>query len=190
MQSRPGGAEAAATILRLPEIRLGSLVLAQVGALGIAPEAPPFPPSPGEAAVQGDLFDWYSKKAPEPVIGWLGGNVLKGFRVTIDSPRRMTYWERQGDPDPHDLDQVGVTLERRPNQEGYFIAGIAERDGKPTVEGVRTGDKLVAVDVLDVKGATRGAIFSALHGKAGSVRVLTLERDGNPVTIRARTTAF
>jgi len=190
MQTRAGGAEARATILRVPEIRLGSLRLEQIGALGIAPEAPPFPPAPGESKVQGNFFDWYSKKAPEPVVGWLGGNVLKGFRVTIDFPRHMTYWERESDLDPNDLDQVGVTLERRDTEKGYFIAGIAEKDGKPTVEGIRVGDKLVQVDNVRLEDATRGAVFSALHGKSGTVRVLILERNGKQVTVSAKTSAF
>ena len=188
MQTRPGGAEANGTILRIPEIRLGSLRLAQIGALGIAADAPPFPPVPGEPGVQGDLFDWYSRKAPRPVIGWLGGNVLKGFRLTIDFPRHMTYWQRQRDLDPHDLDQVGVTLERRDN--GYFIAGVAEKDGQATVEGVRAGDRLVQVDAFRLDGATRGAVFSALHGRPESVHSLIVERGGKLVTVPTKVTAF
>jgi PDZ domain-containing protein len=126
----------------------------------------------------------------EPVIGWLGGNVLKGFRVTIDCPGHMTYWERQSDLDAHDLDQVGVTLETRDDQPGFFIAGIATKRGAPTVEGARIGDRLVQVDDLRLDGATRGALFSALHGKPGSVRLLTLERDGKRVTVPTRISAF
>jgi hypothetical protein len=188
MQTRTDGAEARATILRLPEIKLGSLSLKQIGALGIAPEAPPIPPAPGQSKVEGDFFDWYSKKAPEPVIGWLGGNVLRGFRLMIDFPRRMTYWERASDLDPHDLYQVGVTLEKR--SEGYFIAGIAEKSGKPTVDVVRVGDKLIQVDNVLLSGATRGAIFAALHGEPGSVRMLVLEKDGQQLTLPAKVTAF
>jgi hypothetical protein len=188
MQTREDGAEAKATILRLPEISFGSLHLAQIGVMGISPAAPPFPPAPGESKVGGNFFDWYSKKAPEPVIGWLGGNVLKSFRLMIDFPNQITYWQRERDLDPHDLDQVGVTLEKRGAD--YFIAGVAERDGKPTVEGIRIGDKLLQVDNLWLNGATRGAIFSALHGKPGTVRVLILEREGKRVTLRAETTAF
>ena len=190
MQSRTGRAQARATILRVPEIRLGSLHLEQIGVLGITPEAPPFPPAPGESKVQGDFFDWYSKKAPEPVIGWLGANVLKGFRVTIDFPRRTTYWERESDLDPHDLDQVGVTLETRDTEKGYFIAGIAEVNGKRTVDGIRIGDRLVQIDDLRLADATRGAIFAALHGKPGTVRMLILEREGKQLTAPAKTSAF
>ena len=188
MQSRTGSAQARATILRLPEIKLGSLSLKQVGALGIAPEAPPIPPAPGQSKVEGSFFDWYSKKAPEPVIGWLGGNVLRGFRLMIDFPRRTTYWERVSDPDPHELDQVGVTLEKR--SDDYFIAGIAQKSGKLTVDTVRVGDTLIQVDDVVLGSATRGAIFAALHGKAGEVRMLVVERDGQQLTVPAKVTAF
>jgi len=188
MQTRTDGAEARATILRLPEIRFGSLQLKQIGALGISAEAPPIPPAPGESVVHGDFFDWYSKKSPEPVVGWIGGNVLKGFRIMIDFPRRMIYWERQIELDPHDLDQVGVTLEKRDT--GYFIAGIAQKDGKPTVDAVRVGDRLIQVDDLQLSNATRGAIFAALHGKPGTVRTLVVERDGKRLNVAAKITAF
>jgi len=188
MQTRTDGAEARATILRLPEIRFGSLQLKQVCALGISAEAPPIPPAPGESAVEGDFFDWYSKKAPEPVIGWIGGNVLKGFRVMIDFPRRIIYWEQQTELDPHDLDQVGVTLEKR--GAGYFIAGIAQKDGKPTADAVRVGDRLIQVDDLQLSDATRGAIFAALHGKPGSARTLVVERDGKRLNVVTKITAF
>jgi hypothetical protein len=188
MQTRTDGAEARATILRLPEIRLSSLGLKQIGVLGIAPGAPPFPPAPGENKVPGSFFDWYSRKAPESVIGWIGGNVLRGFRLTIDFPQHMTYWESEDELDPHDLDQVGVTLEKRAN--GYFIAGIAEKGGKPSVDAVRAGDKLIQIDNVIVTEATRGAVFAALHGKPGAIRMLVLERDGKRIRVPAKVSPF
>jgi hypothetical protein len=188
MQTRTDSAEARATILRLPEIRLSSLELKQIGALGIAPAAPPFPPAPGENKVQGSFFDWYSRKAPESVIGWIGGNVLKRFRLTIDFPQHMTYWESENELDPHDLDQVGVTLEKRAN--GYFIAGIAEKDGRPSVDAVRAGDKLIQIDNIILTDATRGAVFAALHGKPGAIRMLVLEREGKRLRVPAKVSSF
>ena len=188
MQTRTDGAEASATILRLPEIRLSSLELKQIGVLGIAAGAPPFPPAPGENKVQGSFFDWYSRKAPESVIGWIGGNALKAFRLMIDFPQHMTYWESENGFDPHDLDQVGVTLEKRPN--GYFVAGIAKQDGKPSVDAVRVGDKLIQIDNVIVVDATRGAVFTALHGKPGAIRMLVLERDGKRLKVPAKVSSF
>ena len=103
----------------------------------------------------------------------------------------MTYWERVSDLDPHDLDQVGITLETRDNVKGYFIAGIATTmDGKPAVQNVRVGDKLLQVDDVVLSDATRGAIFSALHGEAGTTRTLLLERDGKQIRVAVSTNAF
>jgi len=114
--------------------------------------------------------------------------VLKNFRVMIDFPQCIIYWEQQTELDPHDLDQVGVTLEKRDTD--YFIAGIAEKDGKSTVDAVRAGDRLIQVDDLQVSSATRGAIFAALHGRPGSVRTLVVERDGRRLNVPAKVTAF
>jgi C-terminal processing protease CtpA/Prc len=58
------------------------------------------------------------------------------------------------------------------------------------VDGIRIGDKLVQVDDLRLADATRGAIFAALHGKPGTVRMLILERDGKQLTVPAKTSAF
>jgi len=190
MQVRPDGAEARAVILRLPEIQLGSLLLQQVGAVGIDRAAPPIPPAPHEQIVHGNFFEWYSKKTPEPVIGWIGGNVLKNFRVTFDFPRRTIYFERENKADFYDLNQVGITLETHDGQKGYFIAGVALKDIRPTVDGVAVGDRLVKIDDLDLSNATRGAIFSALHGDPGDIRVLTLERNGRQLKVIAKVTAF
>jgi len=188
MQTGSDDAEARAEILRLPEIRLSSLKLRQIGMLGIAPQMPPVPPIPGESKLTGNFFDWYSQKAPEPVIGWLGGNVLKGFRLMIDFPRHMTYWERESDLDPHDLDQIGVTLEKRNG--GYFIAGIAHKSGKPVLDRVQVGDKLILIGDVRVSDVTRGAIFAALHGEPGSVRLLVLERGSRRLIVPAKITSF
>jgi hypothetical protein len=49
---------------------------------------------------------------------------------------------------------------------------------------------LVQVDDLRLADATRGAIFSALHGEPGTVRLLILERDGKQFTLQAKTSAF
>ncbi|HEU5336422.1 MAG TPA: hypothetical protein VFU27_10680 [Terriglobales bacterium] len=190
MQMNPGGAEANATLVRVPELSLGDLHLNRIGVLGIAPQAPPFPAVPGNGKVQGDFFDWYSEKAPGPVIGWLGANVLKGFRVMIDYPRHITYWEREKGFDASDLDQVGVTLETPDNAKGYFIAGIARKEGKPTVEGIHIGDKLVEIDGIPLQGRTRGGVLAALHGKPGTSRILTVVRGGTRVTLQARVTSF
>jgi len=99
----------------------------------------------------GVLENWYSTKNAVPVIGWIGGNVLKNFRVTFDYGNCTMYWLRQSDSGATDQNQVGLTLRLQAGE--YFVAAVATRNGKPTVEGVQAGDKLVRLDGLEAKGA-------------------------------------
>jgi hypothetical protein len=172
--------ETSGILLRIPGISFGALLARDVGALAVGPSRN----FPGNLA----LFDWYSQKNAGPVMGWIGGNVLKSFRLTIDYPNQMMYWTKQGEPDSHDLDQVGITL--RSAKREFYVAAIAKKNGVPAVKGVLPGDKLIRVDGLDLSNATWGAIFAALHGKPGDTRALILERNGKRITVAARVTAF
>jgi hypothetical protein len=174
------GAEASGILLRIPEMRVGAVRLGDVGMLA-AGHGKGF-------GGNSTLFDWYSTKNALPVIGWLGGNVLKDFRLTIDYPHRMLYWLKQMSPDLHELDQVGITLQARAGE--YFIAAIAQKNGKPTVDGVKVGDKLLRVEQLTLAHRNWGAIFSALHGMPGDVRTLVIDRAGEKVVVLATVTGF
>ncbi len=177
MRMADDGIEAAGILLRIPQIKLGSLSVQRVGALAI-----------GRSITNWDFMDWYSEKNPGSVVGWLGGNVLRGFRITIDYPNHMTYWAPQTALDPHDLDQVGLTLKSQRGE--YFVAAIATQNGKSTVESVRAGDKLLQIGALQTGTATWGAIFSAMHGKPGEIRTLLLERDNRQFTVQAKVVRF
>jgi len=174
------GSEASGTLLRIPRVVVGPLALQEVGALGVAG---------GRSPVSGvDLLDWYATKNAVPVIGWIGGNVLKAFRLTFDYSKNTLYWQRQSEPDTHDLDQVGLTLKRESGD--FVVAAVAAKNGRPTVEGVLAGDRLIRIDGLETKGATWGRVYEALHGKPGDVRVLVLQRGTNRITVGAPVTGF
>jgi hypothetical protein len=170
--------ETSGTLIRVPRISVGPVVLVNAGALAAGP-----------GTIEGvDLFDWYSRKNSGPVIGWIGGNILKAFRITIDYPNHVMYWLKQRDLETHDLDQVGLTLQ---SERGAFVvAAIATKNGQPTVEGVMRGDKLVRIDGLETANATWGTLFAALHGQPGERRSLTIERDGRELVVQAGVTAF
>lgn len=177
------------TIARVPEMSIGAVTLKTVGVLGTGPVLGRF----GDSLV-GDLFwDNWQKSAPGPVIGWLGANALKPFKLTIDFPNRMTYWQSRTKPDAHDLDQVGITLVRR--SDAYFIGGIVRKANldtpdNATVEGAEIGDELIAVDGLSARGASMDQILSALHGARDARRRLVIEHGGSMKEIDARVTAF
>jgi hypothetical protein len=172
--------ETAGILLRIPVISSGALRLRDVGALAAGPGHL----FPGNL----DLFDWYSRKNALPVIGWIGGNVLQRYRLTIDYPNRMMYWLRQTAGGSDELNQVGITL--RFERGEFFVAAIARKNDQPTVQGVRLGDRLVRIGDLDAAHATWGAIFRALHGKPGETRDLILDRRGTRVMVTAKVTEF
>jgi len=173
-------AETLGTLMRIPEVSLDSLTLRDVGVLAAAKGRP----LPGGL----ELFDWYSQKNATPVIGWIGGNVLKEYQLAIDYPNRTSYWLRQSAPDTLDQDQVGLTL--RADSGSYFVAAIATKDGAPTVTGVQVGDRLIKIGALEATNASMGTIFASMHGRPGDSVPLVLERNGARVEVTARVTGF
>jgi hypothetical protein len=155
--------------MRLSELGLGAMRARDVAVLGL----------------DQSLFDWYSKKSAGPVLGFIGANVLKNFRVEIDFPGQMTWWEAGPRAVDHDLDIVGLTLHPETGG-GVTVAGVVTRDGKPLVEGVRPGDRLLRVGPLDISTAAMGAVVDALRGRPGETRELVVERDGARHTVEAK----
>jgi hypothetical protein len=174
------GAEASGVLARIPEMAAGRLTLKDVGVLGAADGRSP--------VANVNLLDWYSSKNETPVIGWIGGNVLKNFRLTIDYPNRTSYWLKQANPEANDLDQVGLTL--RSEHGEYFVEAVARKNGTPTVEGVLPGDRLIRIGDLETKAATWGGIYEAMHGRPGEIRKLVVDRAGSRITVAARVTRF
>lgn len=178
------GLERDGTVVRLPALAIGDLVLPAVGALGTGPTLGRV----GDALV-GELFwDVWQRPAPVPVAGWLGGNVLSDLRLTIDYAAGLSYWQRQRPADPNDLDGIGLTLTR--SGVDYVVGRVTERDGQSTVAGVEPGDRLVAVDGRSLRGAAPEAVWDALRARPGTVRRLDLERGGRLLQVTAAAMPF
>jgi hypothetical protein len=171
--------EQSLTVMRVPEIMWGPVRLAGVGVVGVPAIAPDGP----------RLGAWYSRKAARPVNGFLGPNAFKAFRVEIDYAGGAVYFEKGAEFDSFDMDLVGLTL--RPESDGsYSVLGVSSKDGKPAVEGVAPGDKLLQVGDLKTTGATMGTVVDALRGKPGDIRTLVLERDGRQFMAEANVMRF
>ena len=161
------------TLIRLPQLQFGPVAMTNVAVAD-------FPQ---------DFMAHYAKRAGIETAGLLGGNALSPYRVGIDYANKAVYLEKVQRRSYPDLDVVGLVLHPEWD-ETFTIMGIAEVKGKPTVEGVQVGDKLVAVDGARVKGGTTGQAWSLLSGKPGDKRELTLERDGKEVKVTATVQNF
>jgi hypothetical protein len=163
--------ESQGTLMRLPELGLGPLRARDVTVLGLAQS----------------MFDWYSKKSAGPVLGFVGANVLTGFRLEIDFPGQMTWWQADSPADRRDLDIVGLTLRPEPGG-GATVTAVVAKEGRPIVKGVEPGDRLIAVDGHDLATARMGDVVDALRGEPGAMRTLVLEWHRQRRTVQVRVT--
>jgi C-terminal processing protease CtpA/Prc len=83
------------------------------------------------------------------------------------------------------MDILGLTL-RLMTDGRYQVIGLVGKNGKPLVEGIKSGDILLQVGDLKTTGATMGAVVDAMRGTPGDKRILKLERDGQTFTVEAR----
>jgi hypothetical protein len=163
--------ETKGTLVRLPALTIGPVTTGEVAVLGLTQQ----------------LFDWYSQKSAAPVAGFVGADLLARYRLEVDFPAETCWWQPGRAPASRDLDIVALTL--RPEADGsYTIAGVVSRGGRPLVEGVEPGDRLVRVGRLETRHARMGDVIDALRGRPGETRELHLERGGKPVIVTAPVT--
>ena len=136
-----------------------------------------------------DRMEYFSKRAGVATAGLLGSNALLNYRVGLDYAHSTVYFEFGRMFNFPDFDVIGLIL--RPEDDGRFtILGIADFEGKPSVDGVQTGDHLVAVDGIPVQGSTMGQVWNMLGGTPGQQRKLSIERGGQQFNIAATVQHF
>jgi len=166
-------------LLRLPVFQWGNVTITDAVIAGL----PPF------FRGNTDVGTWYSRKSARPVNGFLGPNVFKAYRVEIVYADSAVYFEKGTGTDIQDMDMVGLTLRPLEDQR-WAVIGIVNKDGKPIVEGIEKGDILLQVGNLKTTGATMGTVIDALRGTPGERKILLLEREGKPFTVKAEVERF
>ena len=164
-----GQMEVGALMMRIPELKLGALELKSVAAI---------------SRPKGTFEKLMSAMMTSPIVGAIGGNVLKAFRVEIDYASGETFLEQKAPLDSHDLDLVGVTLRAQPDG-GYVIIGVSRLNGKDAIDGLSPGDRLIKVDGVTVSGAPLFKVVDSLRGKPDQKRMLVIERDGKQFVVKA-----
>jgi hypothetical protein len=135
------------------------------------------------------VMDFFEKRAGMATAGLIGSEVLLNYRVGLDYAHSTVYFDIGKLYSFPDFDVVGLVL--RPESDArYTILGVAEIDGKPSVDGVQAGDHLEAVDDIPARGVTMGQVWSMLGGTPGQERRLTIERGGKVSTVVAKVQHF
>jgi hypothetical protein len=169
-----GSFDAQAEMVRVPQMQWGTLDLHGTGIV---------------SRPAGIFEKWMTSMMPSPIVGAIAGNVLRTFRVEIDYAHSVTYLEQHSNGDVHDVDAVGLVVGARPDG-SYIIGGVVKRDGQDTVQGVEAGDKLVRIGSWQVQGATLADVLSALRGRPGERKTISLDRGGKEVTVETTIAAL
>jgi hypothetical protein len=135
------------------------------------------------------VLEFFEKRAAMPTVGVVGSNMLLNYRVGLDYAHSTVYFDLGRTYRFPDFDVVGLIL--RPEGDGRFtILGVADLDGKPSVDGVESGDHLEAVNDLSVRGATMGQVWSILGATSGQEKKLIIERRGKEFSVTAKVQHF
>lgn len=114
-----------------------------------------------------------------PIIGSIGGNVLRHFKVTVDYPANKVYLAGPAGVRDAPLDMVGIMLEPAARG-GYEVAAAAAG-----ASGIGRGERLLEVDGQEVTRMPFSRVAGLLGGAAGTKHALVLERDGARKTVQA-----
>jgi predicted aspartyl protease len=164
-----GKIEATATMLRLGAARLGSHQFEEVAAV---------------SRPLGTFEKFMSNLMSSPIVGAIGGNMLKMFRVEIDYANGVVYLQKTGVADPHDVDAVGLTLSVDPAGT-VTISAVSSSNAPSVIKDLRPGDRLRQIDDRPADGQPLSALQRALAGKPGDVKTLVIERAGQQLTVKA-----
>lgn len=158
-----GEMENGALMLRFPSIAIGGIEVTEVAVVSRPP---------------GTFEEWMSERMSAPIVGALGGNVLRDFRIAIDYRRGVTRIERGATLLDADSTAVGLVLAAAPGDGQLVVTGISTAASSGVREGVRPGDTLLAIDETPVTGASLATAARLLSGEAGASKRLHLRRDG------------
>jgi len=169
-----GPMESDAMLMRAPTMTWGPHTLSGVVAVS----------RPG-----GTFEKWMSGMMTAPIVGAIGGNVLRHFRVEIDYAAGTTYLEPGAKDFGTVLDALGLVLGQTADG-SHRVDALARVGGKPVCEGVQVGDRIRAADGRSLEGLCHREVIEILRGEPGTPRKLTLERDGQSIERVVSVTRF
>ncbi len=158
-----------ARMLRIPQISVGPLSVHDVVAV---------------SRPIGTFEHWMRGMPAAPVIGALGGNVLRALRLHVDYSAAQVSATRSDVAVVHEFDQVPLTL--RPSfSHGYQIAAVGAGARLSVARDAVLGKSLIAIDNEPVAGRYLSDVLVALRGDVGTVRRLRIAGASGATSIQA-----
>jgi hypothetical protein len=125
--------------------------------------------------------------ADGPVIGNIGGDILRHFTVTFDyATHEVAFTPNASYKDPFEFDMTGMALMFDPTLTTLSVDYIL--DGSPAAEaGLMKGDVIDTIDGTPMNFTNYATIRMARFKKAGQNIALGVRRNGEKKTITIRT---
>lgn len=162
--------EANSEMLRIPGVRWGPFT---IDALDVVSRPP-------------DTFEKYmTAMMSAPIVGAIGGNVLRNFALRLDYPHSMLQARFAANPWPEELEIVPLILQPHANGSFTISGGITEGTQLSLDE-----TRLLSVDGKPVDGLTLFTVQQMLRGTPGTphvLRVQTATAPPNTVTLKTKT---
>jgi hypothetical protein len=131
-----------------------------------------------------ETYDPTSYETPASIIGALGGNVLRRFRVEIDYPDQLLFLERSIKTEVDGFDTVGLVLGT--NSAGQLVVhAVSSTASVVTQRNVLPGDVILGMTGSVRVPQTLVEAAEALSGTPGERKQLRILRGGKVMTVTA-----
>jgi hypothetical protein len=152
-------------LLRIPRLQFGSFALNHVAV----------------AARSNETYSATMYETPAAIVGALGGNVLSQFRVEIDYPEQLCFFEHSGKEQANDFDTVGLVLDT--NEGGQLVVrAVSSTASAVTRQNIQPGDIILQISGSGDGPYTLTKAVQALSGVVGERKHLRILRRGEPMS--------
>jgi len=155
-------------LLRIPRLQLGSFTVNHVAV----------------ASRPNEIYSATTYETPAAIAGALGGNVLSQFRVEVDYPEQLCFFERSGKEQANDFDTVGLVLDTNPGGQ-LVVRAVSSTASAVTRQNIQPGDVILEIGDSGDAPYTLTKAAQALSGAVGERKHLRILRRGEPMSVTA-----
>jgi hypothetical protein len=153
-------------LLRIPRFQLGSLPANHVAV----------------ASRPNETYSATTYDTTTAIVGALGGNVLSQFRVGIDYPEQLCFFEHSGKDQANDFDTVGLVLDTNPSEQ-LVVRAVSSTASAVTRQNIQRGDIILRIGDSGDTSYTLAKAAQALSGVVGERKHLRILRRGEPMSV-------